>query len=595
MKTTHFVNKARCSRESGQAMILMLLIFSLVMLGAIAFAVDMGMLWYHRQSAQNAADAACVAGAMDILVNAAGSATGNQGFSFTGNTDNCGYSAAVSNGFHCSAKPGAVPCMYAARNGYDGKGFTPGNDVCVSFPGAAQMTAVPTASVPGSALVPQAFMRVDITDHVQTWFAGLLNGRTTRDVRAFAACGSVLESAPVPIVVLHPTQASSLQGNGTPTIKILGGPSKSVEVNSGSTTAVGFAGTIDLSQGGPNYDGSQLGTFGGPATPTGTFLPGPTYWINHAAPVVDPFQGIVAPAQPPAPATPSDLTTNTNCNTSAKMQAGSCTIDYRTKPGGIGTAHGCPDPNGCTLLTAGYYNDTLSLGGGGGSRTTYVLDPGIYYIKNGLMANSNSVVRTSAFTPPAPNNIGGVMFYVTGTRQNCGAGGSKGLICFDSNSGSKASNAPAVDTFSITSSQCLGGATVDPKLLAALAKNGTPTTGLNGNLLLAPCTGTYGLTVDGLTYRGILFFQDHAVTNIDNAYGGGGSSLAAGSMYFHESSTYTSHLQLQGNAGSTSFILGEIIVDTLGMGGTPIIDMVLNPSKTSSILKATLLPWAATN
>ena len=591
----HFTKKARRSCESGQAMILMLLIFSLVMLGAIAFAVDMGMLWYHRQSAQNAADAACVAGAMDILVNAAGSATGNQGYSFTGNTDNCGYSAAVNNGFHCSAKPGAVPCIYATRNGYDGKGFTPGNDVCVSFPGAAQMTAVPTASVPGSALVPQAFMRVDITDHVQTWFAGLLNGRTTRDVRAFAACGSVLESAPVPIVVLHPTQNSSLQGNGTKgEIKILGGPSRSIEDNSGSTTAVGFGGKIDLSQGGPNYDGSQLGTFGGPPTPTGTFLPGPSYWINHAAPIVDPFQSIPTPTVPAAPATPSDLTTNTNCNTSAKIKAGSCVINYRT--GTIGTAHGCPDPGGCVLFTAGYYDSGLNLGGGG-NRTTYLFDPGLYYIKDGFQAAANTVLRTSTFTPPSPNDIKGNIFYLTGKTVSCGAS-SKGLVCITSDSGKKAASppgpSPAVDTFDIFRSQCPGGGPVDPKLLAALTKNGTAYTGLNGNLLLAPCTGPYGLTIDGLTYRGILFFQDHA-SGGDSAFGGGGSSLAAGSFYFHQTSGFGANLQLQGNSGETSFVLGEIVVDTLGMGGTPTIDMVLNPSKTSSILKATLLPWSSTN
>jgi hypothetical protein len=132
-------------------------------------------------------------------------------------------------------------------------------------------------------------------------------------------------------------------------------------------------------------------------------------------------------------------------------------------------------------------------------------------------------------------------------------------------------------------------------LLATLTKDGTPYTGLSGNLLLAPCTGTYGLSVAGVAFRGLLFFQDRSVQNIQNAYGGGGSSLAAGSMYFHESSTYTSHLQLQGNSGSTSFILGEIVTDTLGMGGTPTIDMVLNPSKTNSILKASLLPWSSTN
>ena len=228
-KPKSFAKKNAQNCQSGQAMILMLLVFSLVLLGAIAFAVDQGMLWYHRQQAQNAADSACVAGAMDILVNAAGAATGNQGFNFAGNTDSC-YPGAVANGFHCSAKPGAVPCAYALRNGYSGSVT---NDVCVSFPSAAKMTAVPAASVPGAGLVPQAFMRVDVTDNVPSWFSGLLNGRGSTSVRAFSACGSVLESAPVPIVVLHPTQNSSLQGNGNPTIKILGGPSKSIEVNSG--------------------------------------------------------------------------------------------------------------------------------------------------------------------------------------------------------------------------------------------------------------------------------------------------------------------------------------------------------------------------
>jgi hypothetical protein len=588
-KSKQFRKRSSVSRESGQAMVLMLLIFAIVLLGAVAFAVDMGMIWYHRQQAQNAADSACVAGAMDILVNAAGAATGHQGFAFTGNSDSC--YPGNSNGFHCSAKPGAAPCAYAARNGYSGSST---NDVCVSFPTAAQMTAVPAASVPGSTLVPQAFMRVDVTDHVPSWFSGVLSGQTTRDVRTFAACGSVLESAPVPIVVLHPTQNSSMQGNGTPTVKILGGPSKSIEVNSGSSTAVGFAGTIDLSQGGPNYDGSQLGTFGGPATPTGTFLPNATFWIDHAAPVVDPFQGIVAPVQPPAPATPSDLAGVAACS-SANIVAQACVIDYRTKAGGVGKAHGCPDPNGCILFTAGFYPDTFVVKGPAGpNRKTYLFDPGVYYIKNGITGDANSVMRTSTFTPPSPNNIGGIMFYVTGTPQNCGAGGSKGLVCIDSNSGSKASNAPALDTFSISDGLC-PGATIDPKLIAALTKNGTPFTGLNGNLLLAPCSGPYGLVIAGVAYRGILFFQDRTVKNIQNAYGGGGSSLASGSLYFHESSTYTSQLQLQGNAGSTSFILGEIVVDTLGMGGTPTIDMVLNPNKTNSILKATLLPWNASN
>ena len=566
------------SKESGQVMVLILLALGIFLLGAAAFSVDMANLWFHRQSAQNAADAACMAGAMDILVNATGESTGHQGFT-------------IGSAFDCKTSSSAVPCKYAALNGYDGKNVTPGNDVYVSFPTAAQVTGVPSAAVPTTTFVPNAFMRVDVLDHVQTYFVGLLRGQKTQDVRAFAACGTVLATAPIPIVVLHKTQAASLQGNGTNGhIKILGGPSKSIQVNSSSTTAVNFGGIIDLSQGGPDYKGSQLGTFGGPPAPTGTFLPGPTYWVDHSAPIADPFKDVPAPTCTTAclPQPPADMS---SC-TSASIKALNCLVQYKT--GTVGKLHGCPDPAGCVLLTAGYYDNTVSLKKPG-SRTTYLFDPGVYYLKNGITADSNSVVRTSTYTPPAPNNIGGVMFYVTGTPQNCGAAGSKGLVCFDSNSGSKANNSPALDTFAIDAAQCPGGPAIDPNLKATLTTNGTPYTGLYGNLLLGPCTGTYGLTTSAGQYRGMLFFQDRSVTNIQNAYGGGGSSLTAGSVYFHESSTYTAQFQLQGGSGSTSFLLGEIVVDKLGLGGNPSIDMVLNPNKTNSILQATLVPWSNTS
>jgi Putative Flp pilus-assembly TadE/G-like len=572
MKTNRW-NKGSRSKESGQAMVLVVLALALFLLGAAAFAVDMGNLWFRRQSAQNAADAACMAGAMDMLVAATGASTGRQGFT-TGAA------------FDCQGSSAAVPCKYAAFNGYDG---VTGNNVFVSFPGT--VAGVPNVAVPDPTLVPNAFMRVDVLDHVQTYFAGFLSGNRTQDVRAFAVCGTVQATSPIPLVVLHPTQASSLQGNGSQgEIKILGGPTKSIEVNSGSSTAVAFGGRIDLSQGGPNYSGSQLGTFGGPATPTGTFLPGPTYWISHSAPIADPFQAIPAPTCTAAcpPATPSDLAGNANC-TSAKIQGQKCVVDYWKKVGGIGTAHGCPYVgNQCILYTAGYYPAGIAISG---SQKAVIFDPGVYYLGGPLTVDSNATVRPSTFTPPSPNNIGGTVFYVTGSPTNCGAGGSKGLICFSANSGTHPSG---LDTFDITAAKCPGGGAIDAQLLATLASNGTPYTGLSGNLLLAPCTGTYGDPTGAGQFRGMLFFQDRA-SNADSAYGGGGSSLAAGSLYFHQTSGFGAHLQLQGNSGSTSFILGEIVVDTLGMGGTPEIDMVLNPSKTNSILKATLLPWSDTS
>jgi len=91
---------------------------------------------------------------------------------------------------------------------------------------------------------------------------------------------------------------------------------------------------------------------------------------------------------------------------------------------------------------------------------------------------------------------------------------------------------------------------------------------------------------------------------------GGGDFLLAGTMYFHQchtngtdttgtscsGSAYSSGLKtnqaalsLGGNSGSGTYLLGEIIVDTLSLGGNPTINMDLNPNATFSILKVALL------
>src|ERR1700681_767250 len=93
------------SSESGQALVFLVLALALVFLGAGALSVDMSNLWFHRQAAQNAADAACTAGAMDLLVDAQGGATGHQGF-------------VNGTAFNCSVGSTATPCQYAAKNGY---------------------------------------------------------------------------------------------------------------------------------------------------------------------------------------------------------------------------------------------------------------------------------------------------------------------------------------------------------------------------------------------------------------------------------------------------------------------------------------------
>src|SRR5206468_7855371 len=130
---------------------------------------------------------------------------------------------------------------------------------------------------------------------------------------------------PIPMIVLNPVCAHSLDVQGSAEIKIVGGPPKSIQVNSNSTypspslppicaaATTGSTGSctanavIDLSQGGVAGTGSMFGTFGGqyPAPPG--FLPGSTGSWQEQSPISDPFATLPAPGVQPPPVRPADL------------------------------------------------------------------------------------------------------------------------------------------------------------------------------------------------------------------------------------------------------------------------------------------------
>src|SRR5262245_25839489 len=89
-----------CERknERGQVVVVVLLVMGIFLVGVSAFGVDFANFWFHRQAAQSAADAACTAGVMDMLVNA------NTGSTFGG---------FPGGDFSCASSPGASPCQYA--------------------------------------------------------------------------------------------------------------------------------------------------------------------------------------------------------------------------------------------------------------------------------------------------------------------------------------------------------------------------------------------------------------------------------------------------------------------------------------------------
>ena len=87
--------------QSGQASVFLLLILGTFLLASVGFAVDLSNMWFHRQAAQSAADAACVAGAMDMLYLHNGTITSSPGFT-------------VGTAGDCSSSSSAALCQYAA-------------------------------------------------------------------------------------------------------------------------------------------------------------------------------------------------------------------------------------------------------------------------------------------------------------------------------------------------------------------------------------------------------------------------------------------------------------------------------------------------
>lgn len=600
----HFARTPRkLSPESGQTTIFVLLVLGVFFLAFVGLAVDYSNLWFHRQMAQGAADAACQAGAMDLLVAYSGGSPTQGGFT-------------PGTAFNCSANPTSAPCQYAALNGYTGGTLasnTPGIDVAVSFPGSAPGVTLPPSSVAASSLI-----RVDIIDRAPVYFSGLVTGRRATDVRATATCGLQLAKSPIPIIVLNPTCQHAFQVSGSATVKIVGGPTKSVQVNSSNQTCAAAtqasanscsgSGTIDLSHGGPNFTGSNFGVFGTPTTPPTNFIPGATGSWSLGSPIADPYSRVLPPSRPLTPS----LTNGVLANSTAP----------------IVVAHnedGCPDLSGCDKYLPGLYTKPIVV-----TNRTAIFVPGVYYIEptaytaaNGgssggycgspgagcspnpsgqcradFVVGNNGVVRPASNSAVGSDGSNGVMFYLSGPGGSSGYGGA----VFQANAGNPGGR--TIDNFPTASLSCDGVTVPDPSL-------GVPSS-VPGNVLAAQCTAQgnyYGApstdTISLTGVRGLLFFQNRANGSTagdengqTNMQGGGGLALS-GTLYAHNCpnspscnqppTDYQAFIQLQGTPGSGTYILGEIVADQLIEAGNGSIGMQLNPNAVYFTLKATML------
>jgi hypothetical protein len=618
----------RC-RERGQAFLVVAVFVGVLLLVVLGMATDYSQIWAHRQTAQGAADAACQAGAADLFLNVAnpsiGGTNGIQSFSWIGST------------FTCAAKPNAPPCQYASFNGYSGA------NVSVSFPSSLPGVA---SLATGFGSIANPYIKVGITDPVPMFFTKLASSAATVNVGATSSCGMISVSVPIPLVVLHQTSSGSLSVGGTAAIAIFGGPSRAIQVESISSTAVSV-GTINLSQAGPAGNGADFGDVGGPTTKPAGVNVGVGKWISPASPLGDPWATIPTPSAPGTngTATPVPFSYNgcpdpvgcveftggnyTACSANIAPGGNGCLISPNFSSGGpawqasnaytagtliqptnpqhnpgkfiyqaqnagtSGTLANIPNPWTQTIGMTSVDNGITwkNIGPVSNSPITAIFDPGLYYLgTSGLNPGSNTTMRLSTATG---DGHGGVMFYFSTSAGTVSVGSNTGksTACTAASPGSATPNNCVVSykpdgstLLGVTSPQlqCPSGPAIPSQVPATI----------NGNILLGPCSGTYGGDSAGQN-RGFLFFQNRSASAQPN-WGGGGQFLLSGYMYFHSGSgatcgTNTTCLTMSGGSGAGGFAIGNIVVDKLSMQGNSTLNMILNATVAFQVLKPSLL------
>jgi hypothetical protein len=590
MKRTSQKSK-RNARESGQAAVFLVLAMGLFLIGSMGFVVDGANLWFHRQSAQTAADAACTAGAMNMLSLAAGANPPNPNWIGTSSFQCSGSNGGGGN----VPNTGFVPCQYAALNGYTSSGLQPnkaGTDVSVSFHGSfASMPSCsdtsPLCTAEDVAATP--YMQINVTDRVQTTFIGMLNGGHTVDVGAQAMCGLSNVLSPVPVIVLNPNLQQTMAANSNASLTILHGPLKSIQVNSTDPGAVKTpSGTVDVSQAN-NGNGGEFSVAAreSKSDAGGTII---GKWVNVAGIISDPFASVPAPKKSALP----------DCT------GGAC-VSYGDKNPNVG----CQDlTDGCDIYSGGYYPTgiTVQKGTPPGASGIAIFLPGIYYLEGNFSAAANSCLRpTYTVSNPvtaAGHGSGGTMFYFAGaaTLQVTSA---SGTLQYPPGNGKNFDCASSTWAVPFSEAACPGTSLNIPSTV-----NGTPVQ-LTGNVLLGPCTGSYGDplgTADPIgEQRGMVFFQDRdAQPAVPPKWHASGSFAVVGNLYFHYCDSTSSTLTGSGancsptaftdvftpGSGADAYIIGNVVVDQLQLGqssgNSPII-VSLNPSAQYHILKASLL------
>lgn len=521
-------------KTGGQAIILLLLALGIFLLGAIGFAMESSLYYTNRQMSQAASDAAAQAAMTSVFART--------------NVDTNAFGDAPFTCDTAAADP-RTPCHFARQHGFGLVGSS--DSIVVEFP----------TSIPGVGDLSNdtpAMVSVTISRPFTT---GLLQfiGASATTVRTRAVAAILIELSPVPILIMHPDDDEAFEIDGGPSITICGGPPRSIQVNSVNNASFDVSGggsgsnLIDLSGAGPGStlptacdgSGGEFGNHGGPfnfsATsngyPGGTILPTDGY--IKTLPIDDPL-AIPMPNDPVPPGAP-------------------ITAPHPVPGGGVGAANGCQRPIGlnCTMYYPGEYNG-LTI-----KNDMALFQPGLYYMAGGgFHIDANGIAHMAPCVTPATGFGCGMMVYND-------PGNANDDITFASNAGK------------------LQGVSYSQVLTAA----GT-TVICTGNCFQGP--------PEIAPYYGVVFMNDRSTLwEMEHNFQGGGGLTIAGTMYFTNSflpnksdlagSDAYQTLELRGTPGSTTRVIGQIIVDSLILGGNAAINMTLNPNTALPIRKLALV------
>jgi hypothetical protein len=320
-------------------------------------------------------------------------------------------------------------------------------------------------------------------------------------------------------------------------------------VNSTSATSISISGsgTVNLNNAGPLDPGDcSAGTgadFANVSTQTpypGTLLLGtkPGVYLAKASPIADPLLSVAEPSVQPAQA--------------------AAPVQYTTVA--TWTAHNCPVS--CTVYSPGYYDGTTrrldNISG------YAILRPGIYWINhNGFQLGSGTLVRMASAEVDNSDPTGlttwksQVMLY---NKPQSPVNSAKDIISLTANSGKLPSNETYPSADCPTGGNCL---------------NGSPTSS---------------------AYKGILFFQSRTTaTTLAHGLQGGSGYSVKGTIYLTHTAASTAvdgkfhSLNVQGGPCASTLLRGEIIVDTLSIGGSGCIKMNLDSTPTVPVRQVALV------